>query len=245
MTQYQSGADALNALNAVPGENNAPKKEFAKLGAGASRIVKILSIGDVARVFSYGNYGRGINSFVAKEPSIKSDKGFPKDKLTPFDKAYLYHKERSKERTDAEGVEASVYKPKERFIMGFYDLDEKKYIALDLSGNQARGIAPLIKKNEAKLGKKAFEISKSPGTSGVITINPLDLDDLTPEQLTAFEGAPAVKDDDALFGLFIEKDEKEMVDELVRVGFDVKKIGFDNASTPPSTDDLESDELPF
>lgn len=244
MTNYTTGLDALNALSEVNDESTSNKAEFAKLNAGDRIVVKALSLSDVTMVYAYGNYGKGVNTFVAKEPSIKTNKGWPKEKLTPWDKAFLYHKEKSSVYNDEHGTAASTYKGKPRFAMGFYDLDSKSFIAVDLTKTQAMSVAESLKKYEAKFGKKAFELEKSTGTSGIVSLSPLDLDDLTPEQQKAFDEAPAEFDKSILDGIYYELDEKEQVDALKRVGFDVSLIGY-GATEAPANDTPAEEDFPF
>jgi len=226
------------------GESTSNKAEFTKLNAGGRFVVKVFSRSDVTMVYAYSNFGKGVHTFVAKEPSVKTLKGWPKEKLTPWDKAFLYHKEKSSVYNDEHGTAASTYKGKPRFAMGFYDLDSKSFIVIDLSKTQAESVAESIKKYEAKLGKKAFELEKSAGSSGVVSLSPIDLDDLTPEQQKAFDEAPAEFDKSLLDGIFVELDEKDQVDALRRVGFDVALIGYGN--TPSNETPTQDDEgFPF
>lgn len=248
MTNYTTGLDAINALSDLNGETTSNKVEFAKLNAGSRYIVRVFSRTDVTMAYAYGNYGKGVNTFVAKEPSIKTLKGWPKEKLTPWDKAFLYHKEKSSVYNDEHGTAASSYKGKPRFAMGFYDLDSKEFIVVDLTRTQAESVAETIKKYEAKLGKKAFELEKSAGSSGIVSLSTLDLEDLTPEQQKAFDEAPAEFDKSLLQGIYYELDEKEQVDALRRVGFDVALIGYGGASADASTtqsSEESTEDFPF
>ena len=244
--QYKNGADALAALTATNegGGNNA---EFAKFSSGSKYIVKVVDKAAVQMAYSYGIF-KQVNSFVAKEPSIKTANGFPTEKLTPWDKAYRYHKDLSKDFTDEHGQEAGKYRAKQRFAMAFYDLDAGEYIIIDVSKKQAQALAAVIGKNEAKLGKKAFELEKvGSGTSTSVMLSPLDLDDLMNKQRANFEKAPAEFDHNVFNGIWYEQDEAQQVELLKQAGFPVEVIGYDATSTQntPAGEADDSDPLPF
>src|SRR5690606_6214336 len=145
----------------------------------------------------------------------------------------------SQDFSDAHGQEAAKYRAKQRFAFALYDLDAGAYIIVDLSKNQAQAIATVIAKNEAKLGKKAFELEKNgSGTSTSVMLSLLDLEDLTDKQRANFDKAPETFDPSVFNGLWYEQDEEQQVALLRQVGFPVDKIGFDGAGAPPSTTDI-------
>src|SRR5690606_24513626 len=133
--------------------------------------------------YSYGIFNQ-VNSFAAKNPSKKTAKGFPIDNLTPWDKAFRYHKDLSKDWTDEHSQEAQKYRPKSRFAMAFFDLTSGEVIAVDLSAKQHEAVKSSIEKYAKRKDKIAFELSKvGSGTNTVVSLSPvLDMDeDLTPE----------------------------------------------------------------
>lgn len=249
--QYTSGIEALAAINETnEGGNNGA--EFAKFSSGTKYIIRVIDKAAVQMAYSYGIF-KQINSFVAKNPSKKSANGYPVADLTPFDKAWKYHKDLSEDFSDAHGQEASKYRAKQRFAMAFYDLDAGTYIIIDVSKKQAQAIAAVIAKNEAKLTKKAFELEKiGSGTSTSVMLSPLDLDDLTDKQRENFAKAPETFDAAVFNGLWYEQDEAEMVASLRLAGFPVDKIGYSavadasetGAEVPPAPP-AESEEFEF
>lgn len=244
MANYQAGADALNALNAS--NEGGDKVEFSPFKGGTTYVVKVLGTADLITFFSYGIF-KQINSFVAKNPSKKSRNGYPVDNLTPWDLAWKYHKDRSKDFSDEHGQEAAKYRAKQRFAMGFFDLTSGEPIIVDLSKKQAQGVHDVIKKYEKKLGKLAFELSKvGNGISTSVTLTPvLDLDeDLTPEQRANFDKAPDKFDMSLFDGLLYEADEDEQIELLIKAGFDVSLIGLE-APKKDDTADIEDEDLPF
>lgn len=250
MAKFQAGADALNVLNQSDDGGN--KTEFTSFKSGSKYYVKVLGTADLISFFSYGIFGK-VNSFVAESPSKKSAKGFPVEDLTPWDKAFKFHRDQSEEFSDKQGVEASKYKAKQRFAMGFYDLDSGEPIIIDVSKNQAQAIHGAIQKYEKKLGKLAFELTKQgQSTSTTVSLTPvLDFeDDLTDKQQENFGKAPEEFDMSLFDGLLYEADETEQLKLLQQAGFDVTKIGFevpsvDSDEATPVEDSGDSEEYPF
>jgi len=243
--------DALNALNAT-NDGGGSGREFTSIKSGSKFLVKVVDKAAVQMAYSFGIF-KQINSFVAKNPSTRSATGWPTDNLTPWDKAFLYHKNKSNDFNDEHGQEASKYRAKQRFAMAFFDIDQGDYIIVDLSKKQAQAIAATITKYEKKLGKLAFELAKEgTGTATTVSLSPvLDMDDdLTDKQRENFAKAPEVFDHTVFNGIWYEQDEAQMVALLRQAGFDVTLIGysasqdaFETGETLP--DEGESDPLPF
>ena len=232
------GADALDALNQEDGGGS--NNEFTSFKSGSEYTVKVLGPADIMAFDSYGIFGK-MHSFVAEKPSKKNKNGFPIDELTPWDKAYRYHKDKSEDFSDEHGQEASKYRVKRRFAMGFYDLDSGEQIIIDVSKAQGQAIYSTIKKYEKRLGKLAFELSKTgSGTSTTVSLSPvIDMEeDLTDKQRENFEKAPEEFDKTKFDGILFERDEKAQIEALHEVGFDVTKIGFE----VPKADDDNADE---
>lgn len=248
MTNNLYGADALNALTAEVGGGS--DNEFTSFKSGTSFNVKVLGTADLMAFDSYGIF-KQVNSFVAENPSTKSKAGYPVDNLTPWDKAWKYHKDLSNEFSDQHGQEASKYRAKRRFAMGFFDLTEGKEIVVDVSKAQAAAIHEAIVKYEKRLGKLAFELSKSgSGTSTKVSLTPIiDMEeDLTDKERENFANAPETFDQKYFEGILYEMSEKEQIEKLQQAGFDVSLIGLtpqadtqedaNNNITVPGDDDL-------
>ena len=249
MTNYQTGVDALDALNATT--DGGSGAEFTSFKAGSTFYVKVLGTANLISFFSYGIF-KQVNSFVAEKPSKKSKAGYPVDNLTIWDRAWLYHKNLSQDFNDHHGQEASKYRAKQRFAMGFFDLTTGAPIIVDVSKAQAQAIHAIITKNEKRLGKFAFELSKNgSGTSTTVSLSPvMDFeDDLTPEQQANFAKAPEEFDMSLFDGLLFEVDEAEQIKLLTQAGFDVKLIGLSPATdaddVAETADEIDDDSLPF
>lgn len=248
MSKYAAGTDALDALNAT--NESGSSMEFTSFKTGSTFYVKVLGTANLISFYSYGIF-KQVNSFVAEKPSKKSKAGYPVSDLTVWDKAWKYHKDLSKDFSDHHGQEAGKYRAKQRFAMGFYDLTSGEPIIVDVSKAQAQAIHAVIMKNEKRLGKFAFELSKSgSGTTTTVSLSPvMDMDeDLTDVQRANFEKAPAEFDMALFDGLLFEADEAEQIKLLTQAGFDVKLIGYTNetpADTPVDNTQVPEEDLPF
>lgn len=230
------GQDALNALNA--GDDSSNNAEFSSFKSGTKYIVKVLGKADILQFDSYSVF-KVVNSFVAEKPSVKSAKGFPTDKLTPWDKAFMYYRDKSEKFGDDASTEAYKYKPKQRFAMGFYDLDEGKPIVIDVSKKQAQAIHGAIMKNEKRLSTFAFELEKQgESTSTTVSLTPM-LDDMTSKQQSNFDEAPEEFGTSNFDGILFELNEEQQIEKLAEAGFDVSLVGLEAPKNGESTEEGE------
>src|SRR5690625_2096217 len=200
-------ADAISALNQE--EDSGGDMEFSSFSSGTVYTVKVLGTTDLITFYSYGIY-RQVNSFVAEKPSKKSRKGFPIEDLTPWDKAWKYHADKSNEFGDKHSQEAYKYRARQRFAMGFIDLDSGEPIIVDLSKNQAQAVHGNITKYAERLDQFAFELTKQgQGTSTSVSLSLIPiLDDLTDAQRKNFDEAPKEFDMSLFEGLLYEMDDE-------------------------------------
>lgn len=261
MSEIILGADALNAMNNEGGGAEGDKKEFSSFKVGTEYTVRVINETDSFGFYSYGFYhknpDKGVRSFVPKNPSKKTAKGFPIENLTSWDKAFMYHRDKSDTFGDEHSQEAYKFKPELRFVMGFFDLDTGEKIVIDVSRKQAQTIQAVITKNGGRLDKRAFELSK--GEGGSIMMMPIsDLDDeLSETQRKNFDKAPEEFNIGEYTDSMYKADEDEMLDGLIKAGFDITLIGYgkDEAKTDAGQADsgvgsgengeITDDDLPF
>ncbi|MDK1004059.1 hypothetical protein [Bacillus subtilis] len=260
MTQFQKGAAALGALQSGGSEGgNLNTIDFAKFSVGSKYKVRVLGTEDLMQYFGYGVYKK-VNTFVAKNPSTRNEKGFVVSDHTPWDLAEKYHrdlqfaaKDAGNEKEEkAQSQEASKYRGKERFAMGFVDLATGKEIVVDLTRNQALDVYATITKYEKKLGKLAFELTKTNATGQAkdtkVALTPLidfdeDLNEKERENFAKFDGKEF---NSALFdGLLFEADEKTQIENLVAAGFDISLIGFSLGAGTESSEAPAEDSFDF
>jgi hypothetical protein len=269
MSQFKFGMDAIEESNAAGGEGRA-NNDFAKLPAGTTLKVKLVGTGAVMRYFGYGVFKR-VNTFIAEKPSDRDAKGFVSGNHTPWDLASKHYydkafkllegiddKDEIKALKEAKpykdlASEGYKYSGKQRYAIGFIDLEVGKEIVLDFTAKQFNdSIKPALIKYDNKKDKVAFEIAKTgSGTKTVISLSPiLDMDDET--EITAKEKANFEKfigkefDLKKFEGLLFEADEKQQIENLVAAGFDITLIGLSiGASAGDGLGDLPEDKFEF
>src|SRR5690625_5187698 len=99
----------------------------------------------------------------------------------------------------------------------------------------------------------AFELEKSgQGTSTVVSLTPLFVEDLDEKQAKNFENAPDKFDMDLFDGILYEMDEEEQIEKLIEVGFDISLIGLeppkkesDQRQGPEMDSEILDEDLPF
>lgn len=255
MSQYKKGADALGVMNTEHGGGGS-SSEFAKFSAGTTYKVRVKGLEDVMQYFGYGVFKK-VNTFVAKNPSVRNDRGFIESNPTPWDRAAQYYFDKAKAAEEAGAGEEDVKKirgeafkfsGKERYALGFVDLATGEDIVVDFTRDQAKGVYAVITKYAKKLDKLAFELSKVAGAKASdtkVTLSPLiDLDDdLTEAERKNFDASLDKPFDVTKFdGLLFEADDKQQIENLVAAGFDITLIGLSiggGGSTPAAEDEAE------
>ena len=227
MTNIKTGADALNALQ----EDNSAETssmEFTRLKSGNTIIVKVPGL-SIISAFVYNSFNKNINSFIAENPSKKSDKGYPVSDLTPFDKAWKHYKDQSDDWQDAMAAEAYEFLAKQKFTIGFFDLSTGEPIAVEFTKNQARAVVDSIKKYEKRLDQFAFELSKQgKGRDTTVSLSLIPvLEDLTEAQQKYFTELPNEFDAKLFEGIHFVMSDEEQIETLTRVGFDISLIGLE------------------
>lgn len=227
MAKVLTGVDAaLGAL--AEGGGDSEKNEFTYLKSGDSFTVKVPGLNMISE-YVYGSYSKKIYSFIAEKPSEKTERGFPTNNLTPFDKAYKYYKDQSDDWQDAMSQEANHYRATQKFTIGFYDLDSGEPIMVEFTRNQAQAIVATIKQYVKRLDQFAFTLSKQgSGTNTTVSLSLIPvLEDLTDKQRENFEKLPNDFDAKNFEGLYYVMSDEEQIETLAKSGFDVSLIGLE------------------
>src|SRR5699024_2097171 len=122
---------------------------------------------------------------------------------------------------DEHSQEAYKYRARQRFAMGFIDLDTGVPIIVDLSKNQAQAVHGEIMNRKERLDQFAFILSKQgQGTSTTVSLSLIPvLDKLTDEQRKNFDDAPDEFDMSLFDGQLYEAEEDEQINLLFEAGF--------------------------
>lgn len=139
---------------------------------------------------------------------------------------------------EAEELRNKAYqlKAKPRYLFGFYNLEDGQPIIVDVSKKQAQVIISSIDKFYKKIGKTAFELSKSgSGQSTTVSLLPvLDLDDLSDKERKNFEETKDKEFPEELYEKVLRiKPIEEQVEDLKNFGFDVGRLGIQDEEVTP------------
>ncbi|MGR6115850.1 hypothetical protein ACTHHL_04565 [Aeribacillus composti] len=217
------GADA--AKSATTEQQQDASKALVTLKSGTTLKVRVLSKDDSAEYFAASVFK------VFNTTPVAPDNLYQKAANILFEQA-------KKAKSDAEAEElktqARQLKPKPRYLFGFINLENGEPIVVDLSKAQAQVVYQALDKYEKKIGKVAFELSKSgTGTSTVVSFSPiLDMDeDLTEVERKNFEEADDEEFPAELFEkVLYMKTEAEQIEDLKAFGFDVSLLGLEGSS---------------
>jgi len=231
MSQFKTGAAALGALQSG-GSDNGPKAEITPFKSGTTFKVRVKGTEDLMQYFNYGIFKK-VHSFVPKNPAERNERGFITANPTPWDKAAQYYYDKANAESDAVKKdelqkEGYKYRGKEKFLLGFHNLETGEDFVVDLTKQQALDIYAVITKYEKRLGKIAFELSKTgASTATKVSLSPIiDMEeDLTDVERANFEKADQPFNVGLFDGILFEADEKTQIENLVAAGFDITLIG--------------------
>lgn len=223
------GTNAINKLTEV---NDKPKKNALQyIKAGTTLKVCIPNSQEVAQVFTHGAYGF-FNSFLCTGDDL-------------IDKAVkMLYEDASKEVNPkkAEELKEKAYtlKAKERYLFGFFKLEDGEPLLVDLSKKQGQSVLQIITQYKDVLTQFSFQLSKLEG--GTISLSPI-LTPLTPEEKAIFD---KVKGTELPIDLYenavIKRDIEGQIEDLTKFGIDVSRL---ISSKSPATNSDNIDNLPF
>ncbi|WP_431819291.1 hypothetical protein LWL40_27605 (plasmid) [Bacillus thuringiensis] len=138
---------------------------------------------------------------------------------------------------------AYAIKAKERYMIGFINLDTGLPIIVDLTANQGRDVIAVMKKYEKKIHKHAFEITKTGSSTDTKISFTIVLDaeeDLKPAQFEQFEKSLGHEFDMEAFGkVFSINDQAQQIEDLIAFGFDIERLGLEK---PAEKEEKPADE---
>lgn len=257
---YKTGAAALGSLQSG-GNDGAPKAEIAKFSSGTTYKVRVKGTEDLLSYHNYGVYKK-VHSFVPKNPAERNERGFITGNPTPWDKAAQYYYDKANAESDAVKKdelqkEGYKYRGKEKFLLGFNNLETGEDFVVDLTKQQALDVYAVITKYEKRLGKIAFELSKTgASTATKVSLSPIiDMEeDLSDAERANFAKADQPFNADIFDGILFEADEKTQIENLVAAGFDISLIGLSIGGQSQGEsevteigegNDLDDGDLPF
>jgi hypothetical protein len=198
-------------------------KALKTFKSGVTLKVRVLSTEDVQEYYAHSVYKK-----------INTTPCFGKAHPDYYDEAVeiLYQEARAAEASgDEKGAKelrdsAYMLKAKQRYLIGFVNLEDGKQIVIDVSKNQEKTIMAHIDKSANKLGNKWFELKKTgSGKDSMVMISAEDLEDLTDAERKHFDEANGTTFNKDVFGkLFAPRSPKDQLNDLRNFGFDVSKL---------------------
>lgn len=241
---YKKGAAALGALTQQNGGGS--KSEITSFKSGTTLKVRVKGTEDLLQYYNYGIYKK-VNSFVPKNPANRNDKGFIIGNPTPWDQASQFYfdiakKASSETESEKLKVEGRKYKSSEKFLMGFFDLEQGKDIVVDLTKAQAQAVYATIMEYEDDFENMAFKLSKKGESTGTtVSLTPIiniekGLSDAEKKHFN--DSADKPFNQELFDGVLYEADEKQQIENLVAAGFDITLIGLKIGSAPQDDDEV-------
>jgi hypothetical protein len=225
---------AEDIINGVDGSNI--KVKF--ISDDVSYVVRVPNLRSFVGYKTHGGYGIWKAFKISSTTCTKDDLYCKALKLLYDDRAAL-------EKAGEKGTEEykkldnliKGLREKDKTLFGFFDLDSGKPLVIEMSRNQGDAFYLLMKKNESKLDRYAFELCKN---NGGVNLLLLPHEDLNEKQKENWE---KTKDLEVDFNKIFEKavfikDEKYQLQELHKVGFDVRRIGYE----PPDVEEEQEEK---
>ncbi|MDA2128722.1 hypothetical protein PDM92_21395 [Bacillus cereus] len=136
-------------------------------------------------------------------------------------------------------------KAKERYMIGFINLDTGLPIIVDLTANQGKDVVAVMKKYEKKIDKHAFEITKTGSSTETKISFTIVLDaeeDLKPAQFEQFEKSLGHEFDMESFGkVFSINDQAQQIEDLIAFGFDISRLGLEKPAEKGASEPADDD----
>jgi hypothetical protein len=225
-------------------------KKFLK--SGDEIKVRILSAEDYGVYKSHGGYYIFNTYKVAANMPCLKHTGQPDlyDDAVPllYQDAEAAEKAGDTEKAEELKMIANDLRAKERYLFGFVDLSTGNQIVVDVTKGQGEGLVDDILKYEKKLGKLPFVLSKTgTKTSTKVSLSPVldPEEDLEPTELKNFQASAGQEFDSSLFEkIFFVKPKEQQAEDLVKLGFDLSRIGYAGATPSPASADVEEAPAP-
>ncbi|EJP81096.1 hypothetical protein WBU96_28575 [Bacillus albus] len=126
---------------------------------------------------------------------------------------------------------AYLLKAKERYMIGFVNLEDGQPIIVDFTAKQGKAIVGDLQKYAKKLGKYPFELTKTGSSTDTQVSFSLVLDpedDLKESEFAKFEESKDFEFPMAAFGEVLQvNDQEKQIEDLKAFGFDVSRLGIE------------------
>ncbi|MEN3781666.1 hypothetical protein [Priestia megaterium] len=136
---------------------------------------------------------------------------------------------------------AYALKAKERYMIGFVNLEDGQPIIVDFTSKQGKAIVADLKKYAKKLDKYPFELTKTGSSTDTQVSFSLMLDpedDLKESEYKKFEESKGFEFPMNAFGEVLQVNDREkQIEDLKAFGFDVSRLGIEETTQENEGDD--------
>lgn len=219
-----------------------------------SKLLKKINAGTVLKV-------RALPTAVVKYHAHSVYKTFnttpctkPAGKEDLYDKAcdLLYKDAKAAEEAGASEKEvkdmrdrAYSLKAKERYLIGFINLEDGKPIVVDFTAKQGKAVVAELQKRKTKLSRFAFELTKTGSSTDTVVSFGVVLDmeeDITDKEREFFEKSADYEFDMSVFEtVFSVNNEEKQLEDLRAFGFDLSRLGFGEGTSTEGEEKKEED----
>lgn len=136
-------------------------------------------------------------------------------------------------------------KAKERFMIGFVNLEDGQPIIADFTSNQGKGIVAIMQKYAKRLDKFPFELTKTGASTDTKVSFSLLLDpeeDLTEAEQKKFEESKGYEFPMDAFGEVLSvNDQAQQIEDLKSFGFDISRLGLEEKAEETKEEEGKGD----
>jgi len=225
------------------------KKVLRFLKSGESIKVAILSAEDFGEYLQHGGYTLSNKYGVYNMPCLKhTGKEDLYDKAVPlmYQDAEEAEKAGDKEKAEELRLIAGELRAKKRMLFGFVDLSTGEQIIVDVTKGQGETLVDTILEYEEEITEMPFLLEKKGTKSNTtVTLSPIiNKKKLNPTELANFEATKGTKFNHELFEkIFFVKPKEQQIQDLIKLGFDVSRIGIDASSVPQPQEQQQEEPL--
>jgi len=238
------------------------KKVLRFLKSGDSIKVAILSAEDFGEYLQHGGFTLSNKYQVYNMPCLKHQ-GKPDlyDKAVPlmYQDAEEAEKAGDKQKAEELRLLAGELRAKKRMLFGFVDLSTGEQIVVDVTKGQGENLVDTILEYEDSITEMPFLLEKKGSKANtVVSLSPIvNMKKLTATEKANFEAVKGTQFDQTLFEkIFYVKPEEQQIQDLIKIGFDVSRIGVNAEAAKAAQDATEEqpqeepanitdDDLPF
>ncbi len=234
-------AAGAEAVEAALTEKTDTSKMLTSVKTG--KVIKVRALPKaVVKYFAHSAY-KSFYTTPCTKPSGKPDLYDAACDLLYKDAKAAEEAGKSEDEVKAIRDQAYALKAKERYMIGFVNLEDGQPIIVDFTATQGKAIVAVMKKYEKKIDKHAFELTKSGSNTDTKVVFSIVLDaeeDLKAKEFEQFEKSLGFEFPMEAFGEVLQiNDKAKQIEDLKAFGFDVSRLGVEEEEKEQETKEDE------